>query len=38
VFTNNAYLAAQAIVLGIFLLPVLFFLVLNAVNVGVAAG
>jgi uncharacterized membrane protein SpoIIM required for sporulation len=38
VFTNNAYLAAQAIVLGIFLLPVVVFLVLNAFNVGVAGG
>ena len=38
VFTNNAYLAAQAIVLGIFILPVVAFLVLNAFNVGVAGG
>ena len=38
VFTNNAYLAAQAIVLGILVLPVVYALFLNAVNVGVAGG
>ena len=38
VFTNNAYLAAQAIVLGIFIVPVVYALFLNAVNVGVAGG
>jgi uncharacterized membrane protein SpoIIM required for sporulation len=38
VFTNNAYLAAQAIVLGIFIVPVVYALFLNAVNVGVVGG
>ena len=38
VFTNNAYLAAQAIVLGIFILPVLYGLYVNALNVGIAGG
>jgi uncharacterized membrane protein SpoIIM required for sporulation len=38
VFTNNAYVAAQSIVLGILFFPVLYFLFLNAVNVGVAGG
>jgi uncharacterized membrane protein SpoIIM required for sporulation len=39
VFTNNAYLAAQAILFGVLLgIPVLVLLYLNAVNVGVAGG
>jgi uncharacterized membrane protein SpoIIM required for sporulation len=39
VFTNNAYVAAQAIVFGVLLgLPVLYVLFTNAVNVGVAGG
>ena len=39
VFTNNAYIAAQAIVFGVFLgLPVVFVLLTNALNVGVAGG
>ena len=38
VFTNNAYVAAQAILFGVFLLPVLYILLLNGVNVGVAGG
>ncbi len=38
VFTNNAYLAAQAIVVGILIVPVVYALFLNAVNVGVAGG
>ncbi|MFP5219592.1 MAG: stage II sporulation protein M [Actinomycetes bacterium] len=39
VFTNNAYVAAQAILFGVLLgIPVLFVLYLNAVNVGVAGG
>ena len=39
VFTNNAYVAAQAILFGVLLgLPVLYVLFLNAVNVGVAGG
>ena len=39
VFTNNAYVAAQAILFGVLLgLPVLYVLYLNAVNVGVAGG
>ncbi len=39
VFTNNAFVAAQSIVLGVLLgLPVLFVLFSNAVNVGVAGG
>jgi uncharacterized membrane protein SpoIIM required for sporulation len=39
VFTNNAYVAAQAILFGVLLgLPVLFVLYLNAENVGVAGG
>jgi uncharacterized membrane protein SpoIIM required for sporulation len=39
VFTNNAYVAAQAIVLGILLgIPVLYVLAANALNVGVAGG
>jgi uncharacterized membrane protein SpoIIM required for sporulation len=39
VFTNNAYVAAQAILFGVLLgLPVLAVLYLNAVNVGVAGG
>jgi uncharacterized membrane protein SpoIIM required for sporulation len=39
VFTNNAVVAAQAIVFGVLLgLPVLFVLYFNALNVGVAGG
>jgi uncharacterized membrane protein SpoIIM required for sporulation len=39
VFTNNAYVAAQAILFGVLLgLPVLFVLFSNAFNVGVAGG
>jgi uncharacterized membrane protein SpoIIM required for sporulation len=39
VFTNNAYVAAQAILFGVLLgLPVLYVLYLNAANVGVAGG
>ncbi len=39
VFTNNAYVAAQAIVFGVLLgLPVLYVLLSNAVNVGIAGG
>jgi uncharacterized membrane protein SpoIIM required for sporulation len=39
VFTNNAYVAAQAIVFGILLgVPVLYVLAANALNVGVAGG
>ena len=39
VFTNNAYIAAQSIALGILLgIPVVLILVVNAVNVGVAGG
>lgn len=39
VFTNNAYIAAQAILFGVLLgLPVIFVLLSNAVNVGTAGG
>jgi uncharacterized membrane protein SpoIIM required for sporulation len=39
VFTNNVYVAAQAILFGVLLgLPVLFVLYQNALNVGVAGG
>ena len=39
VFTNNAYVAAQAIVFGVLLgLPVVYVLLTNALNVGVAGG
>jgi uncharacterized membrane protein SpoIIM required for sporulation len=39
VFTNNAYVAAQAILFGVLLgLPVLYVLFQNALNVGVAGG
>jgi uncharacterized membrane protein SpoIIM required for sporulation len=39
VFTNNVYVAAQAIVFGILLgLPVVYVLYQNALNVGVAGG
>jgi uncharacterized membrane protein SpoIIM required for sporulation len=39
VFTNNVFVAAQAILFGVLLgLPVLFVLYQNAVNVGVAGG
>ena len=39
VFTNNAYVAAQAILFGVLLgLPVLYVLLSNALNVGVAGG
>lgn len=39
VTTNNAYVAAQSILFGVLLgLPVLFVLISNAVNVGVAGG
>ncbi len=39
VFTNNAFVAAQAIVFGLLLgIPVLYVLAANALNVGVAGG
>ena len=39
VFTNNAYVAAQSILFGVLLgIPVVYVLLLNAVNVGVAGG
>ena len=39
VFTNNAYVAAQAILFGVLLgLPVLYVLFQNAYNVGIAGG
>jgi uncharacterized membrane protein SpoIIM required for sporulation len=39
VFTNNAYVAAQAILFGVLLgLPVLYVLYQNALNVGVSGG
>jgi uncharacterized membrane protein SpoIIM required for sporulation len=39
VFTNNAYVAAQAILFGVLLgLPVLYVLYSNALNVGIAGG
>ena len=39
VFTNNAYVAAQSILFGVFLgLPVLYVLYSNALNVGIAGG
>ena len=39
VFTNNAYIAAQAILFGVLLgLPVLYVLYANALNVGIAGG
>lgn len=38
VWTNNAYIAAASLVVGILLLPVVFILLINAANVGVAAG
>ena len=39
VWTNNAYVAAQSILFGVLLgLPVLYVLLTNAVNVGVAGG
>jgi uncharacterized membrane protein SpoIIM required for sporulation len=39
VFTNNAYVAAQAILFGVLLgLPVLYVLFSNALNVGIAGG
>ncbi len=38
VFTNNAFIAAALIVVGVLLVPVPFLLYSNAVNVGVAGG
>nr|WP_218902516.1 stage II sporulation protein M [Streptomonospora nanhaiensis] len=39
VWTNNAWVAAQALILGVFLcLPTVYVLLLNAVNLGVAGG
>ena len=39
VFTNNAYVAAQAILFGVLLgLPIPYILFMNAANVGVSAG
>jgi len=39
VFTNNAYVAAQAILFGVLLgIPVVFVLLTNALNVGVSGG
>jgi uncharacterized membrane protein SpoIIM required for sporulation len=38
VFTNNLYVAALVILLGIFVLPVFYVLYQNALNVGVAGG
>lgn len=38
VFTNNVYVAAQSILFGVLLLPVVYVLYVNALNVGVAGG
>ena len=39
VFTNNAYVAAQSILFGVLLgIPVLYVLLTNAINVGIAGG
>jgi uncharacterized membrane protein SpoIIM required for sporulation len=38
VWTNNAWVAALSLMLGVFLLPVVWVLWTNALNVGVAAG
>ncbi len=38
VWTNNAWVAAQAIAFGIFGLPVVYVLALNALNLGVVGG
>jgi uncharacterized membrane protein SpoIIM required for sporulation len=38
VWTNNAWVAALSLMLGVFLLPVVWVLWQNALNVGVAAG
>jgi len=38
VFTNNAWVAALSLALGVFLLPVGFILWQNALNVGIAGG
>ncbi|AEF41120.1 stage II sporulation protein M [Hoyosella subflava] len=38
VWTNNAYIAAASLVVGLLILPVVFILFVNAMNVGVAAG
>lgn len=38
VFTNNAYVAAQAILFGVLLVPVPYVLLQNALNVGVSGG
>ena len=39
VFTNNAYVAAQAILFGVLLgIPVLYVLFANALNIGIAGG
>lgn len=37
VFTNNAFLAGQCLVLGVLLVPIPYLLVTNALNVGVSA-
>jgi uncharacterized membrane protein SpoIIM required for sporulation len=38
IVTNNAWIAAMALALGVFILPVIYILWENALNVGVAAG
>lgn len=38
VWTNNAYLAAQCLVAGVLLVPVLVLLASNAANIGLSAG
>lgn len=38
VWTNNAWVAAGALIMGVALLPVVFILWLNALNVGIAGG
>ena len=38
VWTNNAWVAALALFLGILILPVLYLLFMNALNIGITAG
>ncbi|GGC57348.1 stage II sporulation protein M [Hoyosella rhizosphaerae] len=38
VWTNNAYIAAASLVVGVLILPVVYILIINALNVGVSAG
>ncbi|MBD8504937.1 stage II sporulation protein M [Hoyosella sp. G463] len=38
VWTNNAYIAAASLIVGILILPVVYILFINAANVAVAAG